>query len=115
MEDQSQINPYQAPDLPADVVKAQLQREFDPLPCPKCGNPHVVATPYSAWYGRRAPKAVQDVTCQKCRCNFNGETGIEYPPRKNPMIWFIISLVLFLLYLIVYFGIIIPATIKAPF
>ena len=31
--------------------------------------------------------------------NFNGETGVEYPPRKSPIVWFLIALAVFLAYL----------------
>jgi hypothetical protein len=101
MRDQPRFNPYEAPEYLADAERAKVG--FDPLPCPRCRGTDIKPSPYDAWHGRRAPKAIQDVTCLSCRCNYNGETGVEYPPRKNPIVWFIIALVFFVLYLLVNF------------
>ncbi|MEK6248786.1 MAG: hypothetical protein N2C12_11445 [Planctomycetales bacterium] len=98
MEDPSNINPFEAPDYVGEVGRPSA--EFNPLPCPRCHGTDITPAPYDGWYGRRAPKAIQDVVCQSCRCSFNGETGIEYPPRKNPIVWFLIALGLFLLYIL---------------
>ena len=113
MSDHPQFNPYKPPEyLSGDSAagKPGHQIEFEPLPWPQCRGTDIQPSPYSAWHGRRAAKAIQDVTCQGCGCNYNGETGVEYPPRKNPMIWFIIALILFMLYVVGYFGFIISAS-----
>jgi len=95
-------NPFAAPteyDTPAESAV-----RFEPLPCPSCGSEDAIPAPYSAWYGRRAPKAIQDVICEKCGANFNGESGAAYPPRKSPLFWFIVAVGLFALYVLLIVG-----------
>lgn len=91
-------NPYESP----VYYQAQLADpdEVTFPPCPNCNSSDVEPTPYSAWYGRRAPTAIEDLTCSHCQCNFNGLNGSIYPPKKNPMIWFLVGLAGFILYII---------------
>ena len=105
MNDESHFNPYASPD--AEVRHVRTRVTFDPLPCPMCESRDIQPTPYDAWRGRRAAKAIQDVTCQDCSCNYDGETGVVYPPKKNPIVWFLLVVLLFVLYLVGYIGFII--------
>ncbi|MDG2127580.1 MAG: hypothetical protein P8K08_06275 [Fuerstiella sp.] len=94
----SDYNPFAAPQT--ETAPAVRVDHFEPCACPKCGHEGAQPAPYDKWHGRRAPKAIQDVLCQSCGANYNGETGIVYPPRKSPLIWFLLALGLFLLYLL---------------
>ncbi len=101
MADNTDFNPFAAPESTEFVQEVV---EFKPLPCPQCNSSSIKPTPYSHWYGRRAPKAIQDVTCLECGTNFNGENGAAYPPRRNPIFWFLLALFLFLIYVFVFFA-----------
>lgn len=98
-------NPYESPQIYTPKPKS-YEDELRTTPCPRCDSTDVFATPYSEWHGRRGPKAVEDMTCRNCQCNFNGETGVEYPPRRSPILWFLLSVVLVILYfaVLVFFG-----------
>ena len=102
------VNPYQPP-ATGQPTAVQVQTEFRPRPCPECRSTNIDPTPYSAWRGRRAPEAIKDVTCRDCNCNYDGQTGVKYPPAKNPLIWFLLALVAAL----AYFGFIVYAFVAA--
>ena len=94
-----QYNPYLTPKhsgAPLPPVTAELP----PAPCPRCGAEGARPVPYSAWHGRRAPRAIQEVRCPKCGVEFNGETGLAYPRRSSKLGWFLLALILFLLYML---------------
>lgn len=100
----SDFNPYAAPDYSEPNVRLTESPKTrppktKPKPCPYCGQEDATPVPYSAWHGRRAPKAIQELRCHRCQCEFNGETGVAYPARRNPLPWFILALVLFLAYI----------------
>jgi len=93
------FNPYATPEYEEPSLKPMAPVEMaKPKPCPSCGGENATPVPYSAWYGRRAPKAIQELRCDNCGCEFDGETGKAYPARKNPVVWFVIALFLFLAY-----------------
>ena len=105
-----QSNPFAAPQ--ADDFDTHNKRveglTLDDLPeirnCPQCGSDGATPAPYNWWRGRRAPTATGHVVCPKCNCEFNGETGVAYPPASSPWPFFIVAVVLFVLYLIFYIG-----------
>lgn len=102
MSDESPFNPYASPD--AEIAHVRTRVTFDPLPCPMCESTEVGPTPYDAWRGRRAARAIQDVTCQECKCNYDGETGTVYPPKRFPIFWFLVAVLLFVLYMVFVFS-----------
>ena len=104
MSDGANFNPYSAPIENHPVAEEVVV--FRPRPCPRCQGENSLPTPYSRWHGRRAPKAIQDVTCQDCGANFDGVSGIEYPRRKSPLVWFLIAVMLFVMY--VTFVVVVP-------
>lgn len=93
------FNPYAAPvnENTAEALGTAAV-VIRPRPCPRCGTEDAKPAPYNRWHGRRAPKAIQDVLCVSCGANFDGETGVEYPAKKSPFIWFLLALGLFFLY-----------------
>lgn len=86
-------NPYLPPKTTNFAVKAELVPS-----CPNCSSERVSPAPYDWFRGRRAPKAIQHMLCADCKAEFNGETGVCYPPKKSPLIWFVLALIAFLLY-----------------
>jgi hypothetical protein len=91
------FNPY-APPQTVDAPPARAREEELILPCPNCASENAAPAPYNWWRGRRAPKAIQHVVCDDCRCEYNGETGHPYPPARSPVLWFVLALLLFLAY-----------------
>jgi len=90
------LNPYQSP-----LAKPSLVKPVQAIPpCPRCNSHNAAPTPYSRLHGHRTTKEIQDLTCPDCKCNFNGETGIEYPARQFPIAGFFFTLVIVGLYIL---------------
>jgi transposase-like protein len=45
------------------------------VPCPYCGNPHVIRVSCTWWGGVLGPRLFNHVRCSQCRKTFNGKTG----------------------------------------
>ena len=96
-------NPYASPEIEDPVDRPVRANMDEPLPCPNCGASGAKPMPYDGWRGRRAPKAIQEVRCVSCRCEFNGETGVAYPPRTSPVVWFLLAAAIFAAYIFLIF------------
>lgn len=94
------FNPYQAPTSGSGSAGELAEVQLAAVPCPQCGGHDAQPVPYSKWHGRRAPRAIQEVRCPSCGTEFNGETGVAYPPRSSKVVMFVIALLLFIAYFV---------------
>ncbi|MCH7726234.1 MAG: hypothetical protein IH991_07125 [Planctomycetes bacterium] len=98
--DDQQINPYSSPEEYDKPPREFVDAELVPGPCPRCGSTNARPAPYDGIYGRRSPVAIKHVVCPKCRCEYDGITGLEYSPRKNPAIWIFLAVLGFIAYIV---------------